>query len=433
MGDGSGKPSENAVREKAWTSAQQLLQDSSQAVQAFPVAMRLLKSDAGLNVDRLKYILKHLIATECGLDKLIPLYKTFSKHPDLLQHSWIILSELPEETTNEKLDRILSLMSALPITTWDGNALLVPSESFAFDYFKVRKALNICWDRVMRQPLNMNTRKQMLTLLLENMLMHIEKPILLTDFLMGSLDVGGPISLMALQGVFTLIQEHNITYPDIYTKIYFLFEPDIFHTKYKARLFYLTDLFLSSTHLPEALVGAFVKRVARLALSAPPQDAVIALQFISNLIIRHKSLKRLLNDPPLPQTVLKNDPYNMEESDPTKSRALESSLWEVEALTQHVLPNVSVVAKNVLRANARTEFDLGQVLELTESDVSIHFLYNFRSSNNYYPFNRLSSFSRSRLRATQITKATISGSMLLDRRTKYCGPCIRRQMYKCRI
>ena len=210
----------------------------------------------------------------------------------------------------------------------------------------------------------------MLTLLLENFLMHIEKPILLTDFLMDSLDIGGPISLMALQGVFTLIQEHNITYPDIYTKIYTLFDPEIFHTKYKARLFYLTDLFLSSTHLPEALVGAFVKRVARLALSAPPQDVIISLQFISNLLIRHKGLKRLLNDPAMPQNVHNEDLYNMQEVDPTKSKALDSSLWEVEALTQHVLPNVSAIAKTVLKANAKTEYDLGQVLELNEGDVS---------------------------------------------------------------
>jgi len=26
-----------------------------------------------------------------------------------------------------------------------------------------------------------------------------------------------------------------------------MFEPEIFHTKYKARLFYLSDMFLSST------------------------------------------------------------------------------------------------------------------------------------------------------------------------------------------
>ena len=37
------------------------------------------------------------------------------------------------------------------------------------------------------------------------------------------------------------------------------------HVKYRARFFHLSDLFLSSTHLPEYLVAAFVKRLARSA------------------------------------------------------------------------------------------------------------------------------------------------------------------------
>lgn len=73
-----------------------------------------------------------------------------------------------------------------------------------------------------------------------------------------------------------------------------MFEPEIFHTKFKARLFYLADIFLTSTHLPENLVAAFVKRLARLSLIAPPQDAIIILHFIGNLILRHSGLKRLI-------------------------------------------------------------------------------------------------------------------------------------------
>lgn len=73
-----------------------------------------------------------------------------------------------------------------------------------------------------------------------------------------------------------------------------MFEPEIFHTKFKARLFYLADIFLSSTHLPENLVAAFIKRLARLSLIAPPQDAVIILYFIGNLILRHTGLKSLI-------------------------------------------------------------------------------------------------------------------------------------------
>lgn len=76
-----------------------------------------------------------------------------------------------------------------------------------------------------------------------------------------------------------------------------MFEPEIFHTKFKARLFYLADIFLSSTHLPENLVAAFVKRLARLSLIAPPQDIIIILYFIGNLMLRHPGLKRLIFHP----------------------------------------------------------------------------------------------------------------------------------------
>lgn len=342
-----------------WTTVKSLLHEPS----SLSIAMKLLQSNTGgLNVERLSLILSEKMNDNDGPAQ----FRAYAKYPDVLQHSWLILAKVDVKGGPEKL---LSMMNALPVTTWEDCALLVPDESFKFDYQKVRKAINSCWHKVMREELSLATRKQALMVLLESLLNHIEKPILLTDFLMDSLHIGGPVSLLALQGIFTLIQEHNITYPNIYTKIYDLFNADIFHTKFKARLFYLTDLFLSSTHLPENLVGAFVKRVARLALGAPPQDIIIALYFITNLMMRHKGLKRFLNDPTA--VSLLNDPFIMEEGDPRKSRALESSLWEVEALSQHVLPNVSGVAKNILKANQRTEFDLSQVLELTESDVSI--------------------------------------------------------------
>lgn len=133
---------------------------------------------------------------------------------------------------------------------------------------------------------NSQTHRQMLIVLLENVIKHLEKPILLIDFLMDSMDVGGPVSLLALQGIFILVKDYNLNYPNIYGKLYSMFEPEIFHTKYKSRLFYLADVFLTSTHLPEGLVAAFAKRLARLALVAPCEDIIIIMAFITNLIIR---------------------------------------------------------------------------------------------------------------------------------------------------
>lgn len=157
---------------------------------------------------------------------------------------------------------------------------------FTFDEAVTIKCLNKIWHCVMLWEHTPQTHKQLLIVLLEKALPHLEKPLLLTDFLMDSLDVGGPVSLLALQGLFNLIQTHNLNYPNIFVKLYSMFEPEIFHTKYKARLFFLSDLFLSSTHLPENLVAAFAKRLARLALIAPSEDIIVICKFIGNLILR---------------------------------------------------------------------------------------------------------------------------------------------------
>lgn len=203
---------------------------------------------------------------------------------------------------DEFAQNYLELINAIPVTKelQEGKRLLCSDECVTdetFDYNATRKCINKAWNCVMLWQMKEQIHKHVLIILLERILPHLEKPVLLTDFLMDSLDLGGPIGLLALQGIFTLIQKHNITYPDIYEKLYSMFEPEIFHTKFKARLFYLADIFLSSTHLPENLVAAFVKRLARLSLVAPPQDIVIILQFIGNLILRHPGLKRLICHP----------------------------------------------------------------------------------------------------------------------------------------
>jgi hypothetical protein len=56
-----------------------------------------------------------------------------------------------------------------------------------------------------------------------------------------------------------------------------LLEPGIFHARHRRQFFELLDVFLRSTHLPAYLVAAFVKRMARLALTAPPHGAMLAI------------------------------------------------------------------------------------------------------------------------------------------------------------
>ncbi|NWQ81903.1 NOC4L protein, partial [Columbina picui] len=112
---------------------------------------------------------------------------------------------------------------------------------------------------------------------------------------------GGAISLLALNGLFVLIHQHNLEYPDFYKKLYSLLDPSVYHVKYRARFFHLLDLFLSSSHLPAYLVAAFLKRLSRLALTAPPEALLMVLPFICNLFRRHPACRVLVHRPDGPQ------------------------------------------------------------------------------------------------------------------------------------
>lgn len=58
------------------------------------------------------------------------------------------------------------------------------------DHAAMRKALNKCWPCVMNWEHTRTTHRLLLVVLLERVLPYLDKPILLTDFLMDSLDVG---------------------------------------------------------------------------------------------------------------------------------------------------------------------------------------------------------------------------------------------------
>ncbi len=189
--------------------------------------------------------------------------------------------------------------------------------------------------------------------------------------------------------------------------------PTFPQAKHRARFWALADAFLASGMVPAYTAAAFVKRLARLALAAPPAGALLALGFMHNIVRRHPATMQLLHRPPrgglaavgaaaagaapaapAPQPLLPlppqvaggqpaaaaeqqqagaaaaadggppaangtagaaaataqqrplgpawqgEDVYDYAEPDPAASRALESSLWELEALRCHHSPQV---------------------------------------------------------------------------------------------
>lgn len=260
-------------------------------------------------INKLKLILMKILSNKNNNAHLVNKFEEYLLYDDILLHTWKIL---PSLTAKSKPDDIyimnfLLLLGKLHVNKNQETQLLCVNEgniniffyiiflitislgthgNYNYDETLSKRSLNKIWNCVMLWEHTPATHKQLLIVLLEKVLPYLDKPLMLTDFLMDSLDIGGPVSLLALQGIFIMIQTYNLTYPNIFAKLYSMFEPEIFHTKFKARLFYLSDMFLSSSHLPESLVAAFAKRLARLALIAPSEDIIIICMFIGNLILR---------------------------------------------------------------------------------------------------------------------------------------------------
>ncbi|KAJ2606306.1 Maturation and nuclear export of 40S ribosomal subunits interacting protein [Coemansia sp. RSA 1722] len=245
-----------------------------------------------------------------------------------------------------------------------------------------RKAFSEGWLAFMRQPLTAEIYKQILTVMHKRIVPYMIDPKNLMDFLSNSYDVGGSISLLALNGLFTLISEHNLNYPQFYEKLYALFDRNLFHVKYRARFFRLFEVFLGSSHLPSYLVAAFVKRISRLALSAPPSGAVIAIPVVYNLLKAHPNCMVLIHRTPEydeetgeEKVQEADDPYLPEETDLAKCRAMDSSLWEMQTLQNHYYPNIATLAKIFSEPFHKPKFQLEDFLDHTyntffESDSS---------------------------------------------------------------
>ncbi|XP_037672947.1 nucleolar complex protein 4 homolog [Choloepus didactylus] len=243
-----------------------------------------------------------------------------------------------------------------------------PSDKWKVTHLKEhRKAFQLMWLSFLKRQLPLSLYKKVLVIMHDAILPHLAQPALMIDFLTSSYDVGGAISLLALNGLFILIHQHNLEYPDFYRKLYSLLDPSIFHVKYRARFFHLADLFLSSSHLPAYLVAAFAKRLSHLALTAPPEALLLVLPFICNLLRQHPACRILVHRPHGPE--LDADPYDPEEEDPARSRALESSLWELQALQRHYHPDVSKAASAINQELSAPEVSIAPLLELTSYEV----------------------------------------------------------------
>ncbi|XP_031567531.1 nucleolar complex protein 4 homolog A-like [Actinia tenebrosa] len=244
-----------------------------------------------------------------------------------------------------------------------------------------KKHFSKAWLLFLSKPLSPEIHKKVLLNLHTNVIPYMNDPKMLMDFLTDSYNFGGATSLLALNGLFILIHQYNLDYPDFYKKLYALLEPEIFHIKYQSRFFHLLDLFLSSTHLPAYLVAAFAKKLSTLVLSAPPQGAILAVVFIGNLLKRHPSCQVLIHRKEVSKLLLsgdveennvpsiESDPYNPKEPDPAKCNAIQSSLWELKTLQHHVYPKLPSFIEFFEKPLGKEDIDISKYFDSSYDDL----------------------------------------------------------------
>jgi U3 small nucleolar RNA-associated protein 19 len=127
---------------------------------------------------------------------------------------------------------------------------------------------------------------------------------------------------------------------------------------------------MSSSHLPANLVASFIKRLSRLALHGPPAGVVVVVPWAYNMFKKHPActfmMHREIRDPALQEELEEegmDDPFDMEEQDPLLTNAIESSVWELEALQSHYHPNVATLAKIISEQFTKRAYNLEDFLD----------------------------------------------------------------------
>lgn len=284
------------------------------------------------------------------------------------------LSEDPSDVSLENTVSMLAEIENVPETQEQIESFFVtlPAKKHSLRSLTAHKRrAQDAWLAILGRDLSKPQRKTVLGLMSHRIAPWFLKVELLMDFLTDSFNVGGSTSLMALSGLYYLMQEKNLDYPQFYHKLYSLLDRNILHSKHRSRFFRLLDTFLASTHLPAALVASFIKRLSRLSLHAPPSGIVVVVPWVYNLLKTHPSCTFMIHrkargereDPDPQEEQGYGDPFRMDEPDPMETDALESSLWEIQMLQSHYHPNVATIAKIISEQFTKQAYNLEDFLD----------------------------------------------------------------------
>src|SRR6266516_6882474 len=134
--------------------------------------------------------------------------------------------------------RVLSLLSAfeyVPESEYDiADFYIGRPEKTKHRVFSVvghKNKAQEAWLALLNSGLDKEVRQEILRLVAHRIAPWFNKPELLMDFLTDSYNFGGSTSLLALSGLFYLMQEKNLDYPLFYPKLYSLLDSRILHSR----------------------------------------------------------------------------------------------------------------------------------------------------------------------------------------------------------
>ena len=198
----------------------------------------------------------------------------------------------------------------------------------------------------------------------------LQTPTHVFDFLTDSFEAGGSVSLLALSGMYEMMTEYNLDYPSFYAKLYSLLDESLLHSAHRSRFFRLLDKFLSSSHLPAAMVASFIKRLSRLAIHGPPAGVVAIVPWVYNMLKMHPTTTFMIHREPRTDEERQwiaedgtDEPFDMAETDPMATGAIDSCLWEMETLQTHFHPNVASLAKIISQEFRKQSYSLDDFLD----------------------------------------------------------------------
>ncbi|ETO36579.1 hypothetical protein RFI_00482 [Reticulomyxa filosa] len=119
----------------------------------------------------------------------------------------------------------------------------------------------------------------------------------LSDFLTNSYKIGGEIALLSLKALFVLINDYNLDFGEFYTYLYNQLTFGIYKSKNLSQLYELLSLFLlqNKGYLPEYLIAAFIKKLARHCLFIHTHGIILNASLISQMLAKYPAMRFLVD------------------------------------------------------------------------------------------------------------------------------------------